>query len=91
MSLGKIVLPCVKNTKTALDMMSKEEYVALALSRWPELESLDQEKDFYEYEKRFEQIMLDLSRAVLESKISKVGKDRRKKQNPDTIRRYRSE
>lgn len=60
-------------------MMSKEEFVALALSRWPELESLDQEKDFYEYEKRFEQIMLDLSRAVLERKISTVGKDRRKK------------
>jgi hypothetical protein len=60
-------------------MMSKEEFVALALSRWPELESLDQEKDFYEYEKHFEQIMLDLSRAVLERKISTVGKDRRKK------------
>lgn len=60
-------------------MMTKEEYLALAASRWPELEALDKEKDFYEYEKRFEQIMLDLSRAVLESKISDVGKDRRKK------------
>jgi hypothetical protein len=34
--------------------MTREEYLALAASRWPELESLDQEKDFYEYEKRFE-------------------------------------
>ena len=59
--------------------MTKEEYLALAASRWPELEELDQEKDFYEYEKRFEQIMLDLSRAVLEQKVSKVGNDRRKK------------
>lgn len=60
-------------------MMSKEDYLALAASRWPELEALDQEKDFYEYEKRFEQIMLELSRAVLEAKISQPGKDRRKK------------
>jgi len=59
--------------------MTKAEFLALAESRWPELESLDQEKDFYEYEKRFEQIMLDLSRAVLEGKVSDTGKDRRKK------------
>jgi hypothetical protein len=59
--------------------MTKEDYIALALERWPELESLDQEKDFYEYEKRFEQIMLELSRTVLERSISQVGKDRRKK------------
>lgn len=67
------------NKKASMNMMTKEEYLALAASRWPELEALDQEKDFYEYEKRFEQIMLDLSRAVLEHKISNVGKDRRKK------------
>ncbi|HRD80129.1 MAG: hypothetical protein IAE84_01380 [Saprospiraceae bacterium] len=59
--------------------MSKEEYVSLALSHWPELEALDQEKDFYEFEKRFEQIMLNLGRAVMERKVSEVGKDRRKK------------
>ncbi|TAD89270.1 MAG: hypothetical protein EAY75_05040 [Bacteroidetes bacterium] len=59
--------------------MTQAEYISLALSRWPELESLDQEKDFYEFEKRFEQIMLDLGRAVLERKISSPGADRRKK------------
>ena len=60
-------------------MLTKEEYLALAASRWPELEELDQQKDFLEYERRFEQIMLDLGRAVLERKISGPGKDRRKK------------
>lgn len=59
--------------------MTKEEYLKLAESKWPELAELDQEKDFYEYERKFEQIMLDLGRAVLEKKISKVGNDRRKK------------
>lgn len=60
-------------------MMTKEEFVSLAMSHWPELEALDQEKDFYEYEKRFEQIMLDLSRSVLEGKLNDKSKDRRKK------------
>ena len=59
--------------------MTKEEYLKLAESKWPELAELDQEKDFYEYERKFEQVMLDLGRAVLEKKISKVGNDRRKK------------
>jgi hypothetical protein len=59
--------------------MTKAEYLELAASKWPYLEELDQVKDFYEYEKRFEQIMLDLGRAVLEQKISKPGNDRRKK------------
>jgi hypothetical protein len=68
--------------------MTKEEFVELALKRWPELEELDQEKDFYEFEKRFERIMIDLSREVLEQKISKPGKDRRKKtkSGPDLVR-----
>lgn len=65
--------------------MTKEEFVTLALSRWPELEELDQEKDFYEFEKRFEQIMLDLSREVLERKISTPGGDRRKKTKSEPV------
>lgn len=60
-------------------MMTKEEYLKLAESKWSELAELDQEQDFYEYEKRFEKIMLDLSRSVLERKISQPGNDRRKK------------
>lgn len=60
-------------------IMTKEEYLELALSKWPELEKLDQVKDFYEYEKRFAEIMLELNRAVLEGKISNLPNDRRKK------------
>ena len=60
-------------------MLTKEQYIALAESRWSELEALDKEKDFYAYEKKFEEIMLDLSRAILEGKISEPIVDRRKK------------
>jgi len=59
--------------------MKKEEYLKLAEQKWSELEKLKDEKNFYEYEKRFEEIWLELGREFMERSISKVGKDRRKK------------
>jgi hypothetical protein len=60
-------------------MMTKQEYMALCESRYPEVAQLDEIKDFYEYEKQFEKIMTELGRALLESNISEPGADRRKK------------
>ncbi len=60
-------------------MMSKEEYLAKAAARYEALQKLNEQKDFYSYEAEFEKIWLDLGREVLESNISKVGKDARKK------------
>lgn len=59
--------------------MNKEEYLNLASEKWPELEQLKKEKRFYEYEKRFEEIWLELGRAVLENSIGSTGQDRRVK------------
>ena len=59
--------------------MKKEEYLKLAAEKWPELEQLKKEGNFYEYEKRFEEIWLELGRAVLEKNISDSIQDRRKK------------
>lgn len=59
--------------------MTKEEYLALAESKFPELEKLQREKNFYEYEKRFDEIWTELGRAVLESHLGKPPEDRRKK------------
>ncbi len=61
--------------------MTKQEYLALCESRYPEIAKLNEIKDFYEYEKQFEKIMTELSRAVLENNISKVPADRRKKKH----------
>lgn len=60
-------------------MMTKQEFIALCECRYPEVAKLDEIKDFYEYEKQFEKIMTELSRALLENNISKVPADRRKK------------
>ena len=57
--------------------MKKEEFLKLAAKKWPELDQLKKEKRFYEYEKRFEEIWIELGREVLEKSISKPSKDHR--------------
>ena len=59
--------------------MTKEEYLQIAATKWEALESLQTEQSFYEYEKRFDGIMQDLNRELLERSISEVPTDRRKK------------
>ena len=59
--------------------MSKEEYLAKAAARYEAIQGLKDQKDFYSYEAAFEKIWLDLGREVLESSISKAGRDHRKK------------
>lgn len=61
--------------------MTKEEYLSLAEAKYAELEKLKEAKNFYEYEKRFDEIWTELGREVLQSNISKVSKDRRKKKD----------
>ncbi len=59
--------------------MTKEEYLSLAEAKYKELEKLKEQKNFYEYEKRFDEIWTDLGRTVLQASISKTPIDRRKK------------
>ena len=60
-------------------MISEQEYVELARSKYRDLKNLDEAKNFYEHEKRFDEIWVELGRTVLEKSISEVPKDRRKK------------
>ena len=48
-------------------MMTKQEFLALCESSYPEVAKLDEIKDFYEHEKQFDKIMTELNRALLES------------------------
>jgi hypothetical protein len=65
--------------------MTKEEYLRLAETKWPELEQLKAAGDFYAYEKRFAEIWFELGRAVLESSVSEIPADRRKKKVPNPV------
>jgi hypothetical protein len=59
--------------------MTREEYHQLADKKYDRLQELGKIDNFYDYEKEFEQIWKDLGRAVLESNLSKLPADRRKK------------
>lgn len=60
-------------------MLSKEEFIALASVKYEEVKALEDIKDFYNYEKTFDEIWTSYGRETLERSISKAPKDRRKK------------
>jgi hypothetical protein len=61
--------------------MTEATFMALALERYAALQSLNKIDNFYDYEKEFEKIWQDLGREVLESNLSSVPADRRKKKH----------
>lgn len=66
--------------------MSEEEYLEIARKRYREINALnDGNLSFYEYEKRFVNIIDDLSRELLEKNISSVPMDKRKKKHSQDL------
>lgn len=65
--------------------MTREEFLKFADSKWTEIEFL-QQSDFYEFEKQFEVIMVELGRVAMEGALGKVPQDRRKKKAVDPFR-----
>jgi hypothetical protein len=61
--------------------MTKEEYLAIASTKFDELHSLNKIDNLYDYEKEFEVIFTDLGRMVLEKNLSEFSADRRKKKH----------
>ena len=67
--------------------MTREEYLAIASEKYDELQALNKIDNFYDYEKKFEELLKDLGRMLLEKNLSELSADRRKKkhsQNLDT-------
>jgi hypothetical protein len=59
--------------------MTKEEYLKIAEKQWESLEKLKSETNFYDYEKKFDELMVGLGRELLEKNLGAVPLDRRKK------------
>ena len=60
--------------------MTKDEYLALAASRYDELQRLNAEQpDFYHYEEAFAQLWTELGREVLENNLGELPASPRKK------------
>ena len=66
-------------------VMTKEEYLSIAASKYEELQSLKKIDNFYDYEKEFEKIFIDLARTVLEENLGKPSADRRKKKHSQSL------
>lgn len=69
------LVPTLTNTA----MVSKEEYLAMAAQKYEQINQLQQETSFYQYEKKFVDIWEDLGRQVLEKNLSRVPDNRREK------------
>ena len=65
--------------------MSKAEYLALAEQKYGDLQGLSTQPTFYDYEKSFEAIWMDLGRQILERNVGAVSADRRKKKDDDPL------
>jgi hypothetical protein len=59
--------------------MTREELMEAAGKRYDELQSLNDGRSFYDYEKEFIRIWEDMGREVFEKNINTVSQDRRKK------------
>ena len=60
-------------------MLTEDQYVALARAKYKQIEALKELDSFYDHEKAFEAVWLELGQQVLEQSISQPPNDRRKK------------
>jgi len=65
--------------------MTKEEYLKLAASHWDKLEELEKEDNFYDYEKKFDSLMVEFSHQLLNEQLKGVGSDRRQKKKSKLV------
>ena len=59
--------------------MTKAEFLAIAAEKYEALQKLNEQTNFYDYEKGFDALWIELGRIVLEKNIGEVPKDHRKK------------
>jgi len=71
--------------------MNEEDFLALAKSKYAEIQALNEQPTFLEYEKEFVGLWAELGRQVSQANLGGVGKDHRKKENPQHPRPNRSD
>lgn len=66
--------------------MTKEQFLELAAARYEALNQLGRHDNFYDYEKEFDQIWVELGRDVLEESLGDIpeGRGKKKDSRPDT-------
>lgn len=66
--------------------MTEAEFMELARKKWAELQQVKDSKSLYELEERFDQVVGDMNRQLLESVLGEVPKDHRKKKSAHQVR-----
>lgn len=61
--------------------MTEQEFLALAAERYQQIKDLHRHDSFYDYEKEFEQIWIELGRETLEKSLGDLPEERRKKKD----------
>jgi hypothetical protein len=69
--------------------MTEAEFMELARKKWAELQKVKDSKSLYELEERFDEVVGDMNRQLLESVLGEVPKDHRKKKSAHQVRPHR--
>ena len=59
--------------------MTKTEFLEIASKRYESINSLNELKSFYDYEKQFVEILHDMGKEILEKNLGEVSTNHRKK------------
>lgn len=59
--------------------MTENEFIELARKKFQAIKSLENSETFYEHEKNFDQIWVELGADILEKSLGELPKDKRKK------------
>lgn len=59
--------------------MDEAQFIELARQKWAELQAIKDEPSFYAFEGKFDAIVSELNRELLEATIGELPKDHRKK------------
>ncbi len=69
--------------------MTKEEYIAIFLSKWEKMQELDACDNLYDLEKDIHGVCMEIGRDLLEKELGEVPEDRRKKKSKKFLRENR--
>jgi hypothetical protein len=59
--------------------MNEAEFIELARQKWAQLQDLKSEASFYEFEGKFDSLVRELNRELLEATLGEVPSNHRKK------------
>ena len=76
----------IKNPHRPLTAMTEAQFLELARQRYQEIRALNELDSFYEHEKQFDELWVELGREIMEQNLGEVPQSVKKKRDQDPIR-----